>query len=202
MLHVAPQVGWVTRRAKRFGTFKSQTIEKGRGREITRELAHRHASEREPDDAAGPRPQRFVKLGGDRTRQEVAARSRVSVDGALDRSEDRRHDLPLIEEHRFLQPPQRGIRVGPEGHGLSLAVESNRRTRMAGCRGGLADRPGTDDEQRGQLCQQPTDQIVNQAWPVLPLHSVRLQFTDGLPRYRMTLSRTTERVDPTDDERT
>ena len=92
---------------------------------------------------------------------------RVRIDGPLHRAEHARHDLPLVEQDGLTKAAQGGVGIGPERDGLGLAIEADDGGGSAGGRGGLAGRPGTGEEDRGELGQQRVDLTVDEPGKVV-----------------------------------
>jgi hypothetical protein len=85
------------------------------------------------------------------------------VDGPLDGTQYLGHDLPLVEQYRFGHLSERGIGVGDEGGGFRRPIEAYDGGSVAGRGGGLAGRPGTDEQDGRELSQQAWEKAIRQS---------------------------------------
>jgi len=129
---------------------------------------------RQPNQPSSSWPHLRVEIDPHAAGEDVAARSGIVVDSTLHRPKHARHLLPLVQQHRLSQTPQRHIRIRAERRRLGLAVQPNdRRGAPPRCRG-LARGPRTGHRNRWQLVDQRREHRVDQSSPVL-VHSVTLR---------------------------
>jgi hypothetical protein len=76
------------------------------------DLATGQTVQKHADNPSGTGPHRRCQVGLDTAGQEEPSRTGIVVDGTLDRTQDLRDLLPLIDEHRLGHPAQRGVRIG------------------------------------------------------------------------------------------
>ncbi len=129
---------------ERFRAGGSDAVEERGRRDVAPDLPNRETPECDPDQPTGTRPKRSVKVSARRAGEDEAPGSGVAVDRPLDRAEDARDGLPLVEQDRLLEPAQDGVGIGPHGDGLRLPIEADDRACMPHGRRRLAKCTGPD----------------------------------------------------------
>ena len=154
-LHIASQVRWVGRDpGGRLNAFSHDALEEPGLFGVAEDLT---ADQPGQGDSGQPRarPCLSLDIGADRARQQEAAGPRIVVHGPLERSQDRRHRLPLVQKHGLMHAAKGHIRIGAERSRLGVAVEPDDRASVTLRRGGLADRAWTHDKIAGSSRRRP-----------------------------------------------
>jgi hypothetical protein len=92
---------------------------------------------------------------------------RISIHCSLDRCENARHLLPLVQQGRLPKPSQRDVGIRPEGHGVRLPIEPDCARHMPSGGGRLAARPRPDHQHGWQLRDSKGQTLVDQSRPVV-----------------------------------
>jgi hypothetical protein len=116
----------------------------------------------DPGQATGPRPDFAFQVSSHGSRDDESPGVRPRVNGTLDSAENSGHQLPFVEKDRLREPPQGSIGVSSEGDGIGFAVELYDGPSVPGRGRGLPGRSRSNDEERGQVGQQASDEIVDE----------------------------------------
>ena len=139
-VQVVADVDLLRGRSQRRHSLSDDAIEERRAADSSAQLAHRQAVHRNLQKTAGPRPDTILQLGADGAGEDEPARPRIVIDGPLDRAEDIRRFLPLVDDNRLRQPQQHCIGVGGDGGPHVRPVKAKHRPRTPHSRCGLAGR--------------------------------------------------------------
>src|SRR5664280_2258511 len=141
------------------------------------ESVHVHA-----DDPTGTGPRLVLQLSPHAPGQQVLTRSRIAIDGALYRAQDRRNLLPLVDKHGSGGAPQRSVRVGAVGRGNTWPVQPNRVDGELTGRRRLADGSRPGHHHGGEVAQHLAQVAVHQPRPVLAVsHADPLRLSLPIP---------------------
>ncbi len=108
----------------------------------------------QPDDPTRPGPLAGREVGFDAAGEEKPAGTRIVVDCALDRAQDLRHLLPLIEENWFLRAAQCRVRVRGNRRGDRGVIQPEDVVGDPPGGGRLSRGTRAGDHDGGQACEQ------------------------------------------------
>jgi DNA polymerase III delta prime subunit len=154
-LDVALQVRGVGRDpSSRFDTLGHDPLEESGLTNVADDFTHDQTGHGDSHQPARSRPRVGLDVGADRARQQESAGPRVVVHRPLERAEDRRYDLPLIQKDRLLEAMKGDVRISAKGGRVGVAVKPDDRASESQSRGGLADSTRTDDQHSGKLAKE------------------------------------------------
>ena len=162
-LQVAQQIGRIARCREGLEISVGEPVEKRLSGQLADHLPHGQPVHLYPHHPARSWPRLGFEVRSDAAGQQKAPGAGAFVNGPLDRAEHARHRLPLIEQHRRRERPQRGVGVGAERLGLGLDVEAHHRTHVAPRSRRLPGGAGASDEQRRQLGEELLQASIGKA---------------------------------------
>jgi hypothetical protein len=163
-----------------------QPIKKSRADEVaTIDLALSKDTHREANYSTGARPRFTPQVRADTASQDEAPRSRINIDCALDRSQNTRDGLPLVQQERLCPTQQRCIRVSDKRGGGTRTIQLNGLSGQPTRTGGFACSPRTGNEDRRDPSEEFAQRLIGESRPVsiswcLVYHPPRLARNDRL----------------------